>query len=68
MDLLRAFCEINPGYQISIEKCWWPRIELGYGKNPKGEVLTKEALKWTIRSKAPKSVMQGYGECSTTKC
>lgn len=54
MERLRTFYELNPGYQINIEKCWWPRIELGYGKNPKGEVLTREALKWAIRSKDSK--------------
>lgn len=54
MEKLRTFCEINPGYQISAEKCWWPRIELGYGNNPKGEVLTREVLKRVIRSKDSK--------------
>jgi len=28
----------------------------------------KSKYTWTIRSQAPKSVMSGYGEGSTTKC
>ncbi len=50
MDVIKRFCQDNKGYQTDAEKCWWPRVELGYGKNPKDEEDFESFLKWTIRS------------------
>jgi Major capsid protein N-terminus len=48
-------------YQAMHESAWWPRLELGYGKNPpdaKDSSFT-ESLRWTIRSQAPGSSPKG---------
>lgn len=50
IQVIKRFCQDNSGYQTNIEKCWWPRVELGYGKNPKDEEDFASFLKWTIRS------------------
>jgi len=31
---VQNFLDINKGYQTNIEKCWWQRVKLWYGKNP----------------------------------
>jgi len=50
------FCKVNHGYQTSIEKCLWQRLELWYGNNPKDTDMFQTYLKWAIRSQDPKSV------------
>jgi hypothetical protein len=31
---IEQYISLNDGYQTDIEKCWWQRIKLWYGKNP----------------------------------
>ena len=40
-------------YQTMYESMWWPRLELGYGKNLADEKGSSELLKWAIRNQAP---------------
>jgi hypothetical protein len=54
---IKKFCETNQGYQVSVERCLWQRIELWYGKNPHDKDTDFEKyLTWAIRSQAPTSV------------
>lgn len=41
-------------YQATYESMWWPRLELGYGKNLTDEKSSEELLKWAIRNQAAK--------------
>lgn len=51
ISVIKNFLTKNVGYQTSIEKCWWQRIDLWYGKNPdNGEDNFKTLLQRTIRS------------------
>lgn len=51
ISVIKNFLTENEGYQTSIEKCWWQRIDLWYGKNPDpGEDDFKTLLQRTIRS------------------
>jgi hypothetical protein len=51
MDIVKDFLTENEGYQTSIEKCWWQRLDLWYGKNPeKEEGNFKKLLQRIIRS------------------
>lgn len=52
MDTLKEFTNLNTGYQTNEETCWWRRVELRYGKNPKDEENFEGFLKWIIRSEA----------------
>jgi len=49
MKCLKRYSRKN-GYQSMYESTWWPRLELGYGKNPSDEESFDELLKWAIRS------------------
>lgn len=53
---IQQFCEIHHGYQISIERCLWQRLELWYGKNPQDDTAFSEQLKRAIRNHASTSV------------
>ena len=46
--VLSIFININHGYQTLYENTWWPRLELGDGKNSKDEIASR--LKWAIRN------------------
>lgn len=47
-------------------KLIWKRIS---GRDIHSDMVKiSQILQWVIRSQAPKSVMLGYGEGSTTKC
>lgn len=41
-------------YQAVYESTWWPRFELGYGKNLTDDKTRQEFLRWAIRSQASK--------------
>lgn len=56
IESYKSFCKIHQGYQTSVERCLWQRLELWNGKNPQGDVAFEEQLKWAIRSQVPKSV------------
>jgi hypothetical protein len=47
-EKVKLFINENKGYQTNIEKCWWQRFELWYGKNPKDEENFNSFLKWII--------------------
>lgn len=48
---IKSFLNENIGYQTNIEKCWWQRIDLWYGKNPYDDKDDfKDLLKRIIRS------------------
>jgi len=54
-------------YQTMYESMWWPRLELGYGKNLTDEKSSVELLRWAIRSQAATvDKRQDYAEGSTT--
>lgn len=55
-------------YQATYESMWWPRLELGYGKNLTDEKSSaEELLKWAIRNQAAKVANdEDYAEGSTT--
>lgn len=55
--VLEHFLKHNTGYQTDIEKCWWQRVKLWYGNNPKDKKALDELLKWTIRSQASTPVI-----------
>lgn len=54
-------------YQTVYENTWWPRLELGYGKNLTDEKGSEELLKWAIRNQASNpAIDKGIEEGSTT--
>lgn len=54
LQQLKTFVANNTRYQAMYESTWWPRLELGYGKNPPdAKDSFKGFLRWTIRSQAP---------------
>ena len=72
-DCVKEFLETeNHGYQTSIERCLWQRLELWYGNNPRheddNESTFEDHLKWAIRSQASESVNdEDYEEGSETR-
>jgi hypothetical protein len=55
MRVIQEFKSLNTGYQTNIETCWWQRVELWYGKNPKVNENFRSFLERAIRSEDPQS-------------
>lgn len=51
----KYICDVL-GYQTTYESMWWPRFELGYGKNPTDIESCEELLRRAIRSQNPTPV------------
>lgn len=49
-EFVSKFIDLNTGYQANIEKCWWQRVKLWYGKNPNYKGDFKQLLCRIIRS------------------
>lgn len=49
-DFVSKFIDLNKGYQTNIDKCWWQRVKLWYGKNPNYKGDFKQLLCRIIRS------------------
>lgn len=54
MDKLNTFTNSYEGYQTNTQTCWWQRVKLWYGNNPKDEENFESFLKLAIRNEAPK--------------
>lgn len=53
-SILERFTNSYEGYQTNTQTCWWQRVKLWYGNNPKDEENFESFLKLAIRNEAPK--------------